>query len=93
MLDAAILRPSTCSLGPFVEAGEFLPCMALNGFLLRVAIEGTLNVLYVWDDEVEEWHQVAATPLIFRLSTVVPILDNYFYIQSLAEPVDLRCEF
>ncbi len=86
MLDAGLAKHMTCDIkGSWTELGEYLPCMILNGFPLRVALEGLTYCLYYWDDETEVWEEVAESQAPFRLSTVVPILDNYFYIVSLAE--------
>lgn len=84
-MDAVLHKGVKYWHGPFVETGEYLPCIGINGFLFRVEIIGPEHVLFFWDDNKEVWEEIMRTKTVFRLSTLVPALDDFFYIRSLAD--------
>jgi hypothetical protein len=68
-------------LGPFNELAEFLPCICVDRHPLRVAIEGTEFVLYMW--VFDQWDEFGRQIVPYRLSTVLQLIAAYDWLQEL----------
>lgn len=75
----------TEDVGPFVEIGEYLPCLFAGDFYLRVEIKDGSNALYAWDEGYERWDFVAESTVQFKLSALEDLLYVFRIQRDLSE--------